>query len=67
MAKTLIDLDDVALAAAQKALGTTTKVATVNEALRRAAAEDERRQALLREMARGDQYAELQDRDAMWR
>lgn len=32
--KTLIDVDDEALAAAMQALGTTTKVATVNEALR---------------------------------
>lgn len=37
MSRTMIDIDDVALAAAQARLGTTTKVQTVNEALRRAA------------------------------
>jgi len=33
MTRTLIDIDDDALAAAAKELGTTTKVATVNRAL----------------------------------
>lgn len=66
MAKTLVDLDEEALAAAMTALGTTTKVATVNEALRRAADEDVRRQALVREMQRGEQYAQLVDRDGLW-
>jgi len=36
--RTVIDLDDQALADAAAELGTTTKVATVNEALRMAAA-----------------------------
>jgi Arc/MetJ family transcription regulator len=36
--RTVIDLDDAALADAAAELGTTTKVATVNEALRMAAA-----------------------------
>ena len=36
--RTVIDLDDEALADAAAGLGTTTKVATVNEALRLAAA-----------------------------
>jgi Arc/MetJ family transcription regulator len=36
--RTVIDLDDAALADAAAELGTTTKVATVNEALRLAAA-----------------------------
>jgi len=38
MTKTLIDIDDEALAAAAKELGTTTKVATVNRALAEVAA-----------------------------
>lgn len=38
MTKTLIDIDDDALAAAAKELGTTTKVATVNRALAEVAA-----------------------------
>ena len=37
MSRTVIDIDDEALAAAQARLGTSTKVQTVNEALRRAA------------------------------
>jgi hypothetical protein len=37
MSRTVIDIDDEALSAAQARLGTTTKVQTVNEALRRAA------------------------------
>ena len=56
MSRTLLDLDDDALAAAMTALGTQTKVATVNEALRRAAAEGGRREALLRELDRGEFY-----------
>jgi Arc/MetJ family transcription regulator len=37
VSRTVIDIDDDALAAAQARLGTHTKVQTVNEALRRAA------------------------------
>lgn len=37
MSRTMIDIDDEALAAAQVRLGTSTKVQTVNEALRLAA------------------------------
>lgn len=37
MSRTVIDIDEEALAAAQARLGTPTKVQTVNEALRRAA------------------------------
>lgn len=65
MARTVVDLDDDALARAQQVLGTGSKVATVNEALRRVAEEGERREALLREMGRGDLYAQL--RDPGWR
>lgn len=37
MTRTMINVDEEALAAAQERLGTSTKVQTVNEALRRAA------------------------------
>ena len=40
--RTVIDIDDEALASAAKVLGTTTKVATVNAALREVAARPER-------------------------
>jgi Arc/MetJ family transcription regulator len=40
--RTVIDIDDEALAAAAKELGTTTKVATVNEALRFVAGRSQR-------------------------
>lgn len=39
MTRTMIDIDDEALVAAQKILGTSTKRETVNTALRRVAAE----------------------------
>ena len=42
MTRTLIDIDDVALAAAAKELGTTTKVETVNRALQEIASRQER-------------------------
>ncbi|MEP6481496.1 MAG: type II toxin-antitoxin system VapB family antitoxin [Rhodoglobus sp.] len=42
MTRTLIDVDDAALAAAAKELGTTTKVDTVNRALAEIAARGER-------------------------
>jgi Arc/MetJ family transcription regulator len=42
MARTLIDIDDEALAAAAEVLGTTTKVATVNQALAEIAARPKR-------------------------
>jgi Arc/MetJ family transcription regulator len=48
MAKTLIDIDDEYLAAAQQALGTTTKKDTVNAALREVAALAARRRDLQR-------------------
>ena len=40
--RTVIDIDDEALAAAARVLGTSTKVATVNTALREIAARPER-------------------------
>lgn len=63
MARTLIDVDDDALAAAQAVLGTDTKVATVNAALRMAAEMSRRQAAILEEMESGEQYAMLKDFD----
>jgi Arc/MetJ family transcription regulator len=57
MARTMIDLDDEALAEAAKVLGTTSKKDTVNKALREAVDRYRRMEALLesQEMAdRGD-------------
>jgi Arc/MetJ family transcription regulator len=48
MTKTLIDIDDEYLAAAQQALGTTTKKDTVNAALREVTALAARRRDLQR-------------------
>jgi Arc/MetJ family transcription regulator len=48
MSKTLIDIDDEALAAAARILGTTTKRDTVNTALRRLADNDRRVAAIKR-------------------
>ena len=46
MARTVIDIDETALRYAMEELGTTTKVETVNEALRRAAGQRLRRARL---------------------
>lgn len=64
VAKHLIDLDEDKLGAARAELGTSTIKDTVNEALRRATAERERRVA-----AALDVLAEagLDDRDQAWR
>ena len=48
MTKTLIDIDDAALAAAGRELGTSTKKETVNRALREVAASAARRRDLTR-------------------
>ena len=53
MAKTLIDVDDETLAAAQEALGTSTKKDTVNAALRAVAALAARRRDLQRLVSAG--------------
>ena len=45
--RTVIDIDDVALAGAMKALGTTTKVQTVNQALALVAGREERLKLLV--------------------
>jgi Arc/MetJ family transcription regulator len=66
--KTLIDIDDDALEQAQRALHTTTKKATVNEALVLAAALAARRRDL--ERFAQDAHCDLRDPDTMssaWR
>jgi len=69
MAKTLIDIDEEALAHAMAEYGTTTKVETVNRALREVAAR--RREAVerFRETIRrtADQLAEVDVRAEAWR
>jgi Arc/MetJ family transcription regulator len=67
MTKTLIDIDDEYLAAAQQALGTTTKKDTVNAALREVTAPAARRRDLQRLTSR---LPDLKDEDVMraaWR
>lgn len=61
MTKTAIEIDDEALAAAARALGTTTKKATVNAALREIASRESRLHALseLRRMGREGDYDEF--------
>jgi Arc/MetJ family transcription regulator len=63
MAKTLIDIDDEYLAAAQQALGTDTKKDTVNAALREVVALAARRRDLQR-LTSGS-LPDLQDKDVM--
>lgn len=71
MTRTLLDLDDEALGRAAAVLGTSSKVDTVNSALRIVAAgvhDDDRRQrfdALLTLV--GDRLAETSVRDEAWR
>ena len=68
MAKTLIEIDDEYLAAAQRALGTATKKDTVNAALREVTALAARRRDLQRLTSRG--LPDLEDEDVMraaWR
>ena len=63
MAKTLIEIDDEYLAAAQQALGTVTKKDTVNAALREVAALAARRRDLNRLTSRG--LPDLEDEAVM--
>ena len=63
MAKTLVEIDDEYLAAAQQALGTATKKDTVNAALREVAALAARRRDLHRLTSRG--LPDLEDEDVM--
>jgi Arc/MetJ family transcription regulator len=67
MTRTLIDIDDAALAAAAQELGTTTKVETVNRALKEIASRSARL-ALLEDLRASDD--DLGDHDVMsaaWR
>jgi Arc/MetJ family transcription regulator len=63
MAKTLIDIDEQYLAAAQRELGTTTKKDTVNTALREVTALAARRRDLQRLTSRS--LPDLEDEDVM--
>jgi Arc/MetJ family transcription regulator len=63
MAKTLIDVDEKSLAAAQEALGTATKKDTVNAALQSVAALAARRRDLQRFVSGG--LPDLEDADVM--
>lgn len=63
MAKTLIEIDDEYLVAAQQALGTATKKDTVNAALREVAALAARRRDLQRLISRS--LPDLEDEDVM--
>jgi Arc/MetJ family transcription regulator len=63
MAKTLIEIDDEYLAAAQQALGTATKKDTVNAALREVTALAARRRDLQRLTSHG--LPDLEDQDVM--
>jgi Arc/MetJ family transcription regulator len=63
MAKTLIEIDDEYLAAAQQALGTSTKKDTVNAALREVTALAARRRDLQRLTSRS--LPDLEDEDVM--
>lgn len=68
IAKTLVDLDEEQLAAAQKELGTQTKKETVNAALRQVTALAARRRDLQRLIAAG--LGDLADDEVMraaWR
>jgi Arc/MetJ family transcription regulator len=71
MGRTLIDVDDDALARAASVLGTTTKVETVNRALRLVADSADRRAGRRRfdELLDriGDRLAETDVRDEAWR
>ncbi len=64
MAKHLIDLDEEMLGAARAELGTTTIKDTVNEALRRATSQRERRTAAALDVLAN---ARLDDRAQAWR
>lgn len=71
MARTLVDLDDEALALAAAVLGTKSKVETVNSALRivAAGAHDEARRRRFDDLLTllGDRLAETDVRDEAWR
>lgn len=67
MARTVIDIDDAALAAAAKELGTTTKVDTVNRALAEIAARPARLAALEHLRAAHDDLGDAEVMGSAWR
>src|SRR5215510_12081392 len=68
MAKTLVDLDEEALAAAARVLGTTTKKDTINGALREVGLREVRSRMLDRFAADPEYWArEGADRERAWR
>lgn len=68
MTRTVIDIDDEALAGAAEALGTKTKVDTVNTALRDIASRKARREALERLLSgEGDDLEDPEVMAGAWR
>lgn len=67
MARTVIDIDDEALAAAAKELGTTTKVDTVNRALADVAARSKRIACIESLLAADDDLENVDVMRAAWR
>ena len=67
MARTVVDIDDEALAAAAAELGTTTKVDTVNRALAEIAARPRRLAALERLRTTDDDLGDRETMQQAWR
>jgi Arc/MetJ family transcription regulator len=68
MAKTIVDIDEEALAAAARALATTTKRDTINGALREVGLRDVRANMLARFAEDPDYWAQEQaNRERAWR
>ncbi len=67
MTKTLIDIDDDALAAAARELGTTTKVETINRALREIATRRERLAFVEHLRTSADDLGDAEVMAAAWR
>ena len=67
MARTLVDIDDEALAAAAAELGTKTKVETVNRALAEIAARPRRLAALERLRTSADDLGDTEIMRGAWR
>lgn len=67
MARTLVDIDDEALAAAAAELGTSTKVDTVNRALAEIAARPRRLAALERLHTTADDLGDAEIMRGAWR
>ncbi len=67
MARTVVDIDDAALAAAALELGTTTKVATVNRALAEIAARPKRLAFLEKLRSAADDLGDPKIMGGAWR